>query len=274
MLRVHIGLACQVVPFDTFACLTPSCVGLPQQWLAQSHNGVYCLLQALAGRHYNEQLHGLLTAAGTTSGLVEAAQRTLVIHEASSAATPDDPILDLSQLDVVAAMFDSAEPATFRHALKLIVGLSGKAGESLPFVLIAAKDDLGMSKELEAEVYAACHDLSIPLPIPVSVLLGSLGHSSNDAAAATGSGSNVFVSLLLAALHPEGYIPDTPARKARRQTIRKVMLTSGFLVTSIASMYAAYRIYKSVAAAQSNSSASGSSGRKSSRLQALLGAKQ
>jgi hypothetical protein len=42
-------------------------------------------------------------------------------------------------------MFDSAEPASFRQAVQLVVGLSGRAGDSLPFVLIAAKDDLGMS---------------------------------------------------------------------------------------------------------------------------------
>lgn len=40
-----------------------------------------CALQALAGRHYNEQLHGLLTAAGSTVYLVEEAHRTLVLHE-------------------------------------------------------------------------------------------------------------------------------------------------------------------------------------------------
>jgi hypothetical protein len=65
--------------------------------------------------------------------------------QASSAATADDPTIDLSQLDVAAVMFDSAEPASFRQAVQLVVGLSGRAGDSLPFVLIAAKDDLGMS---------------------------------------------------------------------------------------------------------------------------------
>jgi hypothetical protein len=65
--------------------------------------------------------------------------------QASSAATADDPTVDLSQLDVAAVMFDSAEPASFRQAVQLLVGLSGRAGDSLPFVLIAAKDDLGMS---------------------------------------------------------------------------------------------------------------------------------
>jgi len=70
-------------------------------------------------------------------------------------------------------------------------------------------------QELEDEVQAGCQALAIPLPIPVSVLLGSLGHlpaTAEGAAAGTGSG-NVFVQLLLAAIHPESHIPDTPVRK-------------------------------------------------------------
>lgn len=46
-----------------------------------SHLHVCPPLQALAGRHYNEQLHGLLTAAGSTVYLVDGAHRTLVLHE-------------------------------------------------------------------------------------------------------------------------------------------------------------------------------------------------
>lgn len=81
---------------------------------------------------------------------------------------------------------------------------------------------------LEAEVLRSCADLNIPAPIPVSVLLGSLGHqpdsqraaaaaagAANNVAAAAAGSSNVFVALLLAALHPEGHVPDTPARKVR-----------------------------------------------------------
>lgn len=45
-------------------------------------------MQALAGRHYNEQLHGLLTAAGSTVYMVEGAHRTLVLHEVSACAGP------------------------------------------------------------------------------------------------------------------------------------------------------------------------------------------
>uniref|UniRef100_A0A383VCR8 Mitochondrial Rho GTPase n=1 Tax=Tetradesmus obliquus TaxID=3088 RepID=A0A383VCR8_TETOB len=269
--------------------------------------GKSSLVKALAGRHYNEPLHGLLTAAGSTSSLVEGAPRTLVIHEASSAATADDPTVDLSQLDassaataddptvdlsqldVAAVLFDSAEPASFRQAVALVTGLSGRAGDSLPFVLIAAKDDLGMSNELEAEVHAACKDLALPLPIPVSVLLGSLGHhpvpdaaaaaaaaaagggpaaaaagggrsaAAAAAAAARAGGSNVFVALLLAAMHPEGNVPDTPARKARRQTIRRLLLAGGVAVTSAASLYAGYRLYRSLQETTRPSSSSSSS---------------
>lgn len=43
--------------------------------------GKSSLIKALAGRHYNEQLHGLLTAAGSTVYLVDGAHRTLVLHE-------------------------------------------------------------------------------------------------------------------------------------------------------------------------------------------------
>eukprot|EP00775_Hariotina_reticulata_P013161 gene13161-13291_t len=77
-------------------------------------------------------------------------------------------------------------------AVELVEGLSGRAGESLPFLIIAAKDDLGMSNELEAQ--------------------------------------------------------------ARRRTIRRLMLAGGVLVTSAASVYAGYKIYKSLSAAQANSS--------------------
>jgi hypothetical protein len=47
------------------------------------HLRVSLHLQALAGRHYNEQVHGLLTAAGSTVYLVDGAHRTLVLHEVS-----------------------------------------------------------------------------------------------------------------------------------------------------------------------------------------------
>lgn len=96
-------------------------------------------------------------------------------------------------------------------------------------------------QELEAEIQSTCRDLSIPAPIPVSVLLGSLGHLPNTAAEAAAAAAavaaaaaaggmpvappvgmrggaaeascNVFVQLMMAAIHPEGHVPDTPERK-------------------------------------------------------------
>jgi hypothetical protein len=41
--------------------------------------------------------------------------------------------------------------------------------------------------------------------------------------------------------------------QARRRTIRRLMLVGGVLVTSAASVYAGYKIYKSLEAAQASS---------------------
>ncbi len=80
------------------------------------------------------------------------------VVQASSAATAEDPMLDLSALDVAAVMFDCAEPASFEHAVQLLVGLSSNAGPSLPLLLVAAKDDLGMSSVRAecARILCAC----------------------------------------------------------------------------------------------------------------------
>ncbi len=50
--------------------------------------------------------------------------------------------------------------------------ISTAAGESLPCVLVACKDDLGMAPALEEEVVAACADLALPLPVPVAAEAG------------------------------------------------------------------------------------------------------
>lgn len=72
------------------------------------------------------------------------------------------------------------------------------------------------------------------------MLLGSLGHAPNQAAEAAAAaaaaaagvvqaapvmrgpaaeaGFNVYVQLMLAAIHPEGHVPDTPERKVSQQS--------------------------------------------------------
>lgn len=72
------------------------------------------------------------------------------------------------------------------------------------------------------------------------MLLGSLGHAPNQAAEAAAAAAaaaagvvqaappvlrgaaaeasfNVYVQLMLAAIHPEGHVPDTPERKVSQQ---------------------------------------------------------
>ena len=47
-----------------------------------------------------------------------------------------------------------------------------------------------------------------------------------------------------AALRPEGFIPDTPARKLRRRNVRRAWIAAGVVATGAAAGYAAYRLYK------------------------------
>ena len=78
-------------------------------------------------------------------------------------------------------------------------------------------------QELEARVVSACSDLGLPLPIPVSVLLGSLGPPGPG-----GVKGNVFREIVDAALHPDGHVPDTPARKVSRVWANVYVFALGF----------------------------------------------
>ncbi len=51
----------------------------------------------------------------------------------------------MSRADVAVFVFDAADPASFEAAQKLLVGISDAVGNTLPCVLVAAKDDLGLS---------------------------------------------------------------------------------------------------------------------------------
>lgn len=62
---------------------------------------------------------------------------------------------DLSRLDVAAVVYDSSDAASFASARALAEGVSTLAGEGLPVVLVAAKDDVGASPVgLSAGCYA------------------------------------------------------------------------------------------------------------------------
>lgn len=83
-----------------------------------------------------------------------------LLLQASSSATPSDPGLDLSRADVAVFVFDAADPTSFEAAQKLLVGISDAAGNTLPCVLVAAKDDLGLSSVSALLLLCCMHVMS------------------------------------------------------------------------------------------------------------------
>ncbi|KAJ9519229.1 hypothetical protein QJQ45_017887 [Haematococcus lacustris] len=147
-------------------------------------------------------------------------------------STSDLP--DLARADVAAFVFDSSSRESFQAAVDLLVKVSSLAGETLPCVLVAAKDELVMSAALEAEVAATCQSLQVPLPVSMSAQVGDV--------------SALFSTLVAAALlKPEAWLPETPARKARRRLIRQVLLGTTVGAAAAATLYLAYRILSSPA---------------------------
>ncbi|GBF89351.1 hypothetical protein Rsub_02229 [Raphidocelis subcapitata] len=219
-------------------------------------SGKSSLIRALAVKPGRDAAGGLLSAAGNVAvgggggggggqggggggggggqggGWEGHEVKTLVLTEVAGTAAPDDPLTDLSRADVALVVYDSSDAASFAAARALAVGVSTAAGEGLPVVLVAAKDDLGSSPELQQRVAEACADLVLAPPLAVSVVLGALGST------------NVFRYAAEAALRPEGFIPDTPARKLRRRNVRRAWIAAGVAVSSAAAGYAAFRVYK------------------------------
>lgn len=52
----------------------------------------------------------------------------------------------LAECDVAAFVFDSTDLHSFRTAHRLLIRIAETAGNSLPCVLVATKDDLGMDQ--------------------------------------------------------------------------------------------------------------------------------
>ena len=76
-------------------------------------------------------------------------ERTAELLESPAAAE------QLAACDVAAIVFDSSDLHSFRTAHRLLLRIAQAAGDSLPCVLIAAKDDLGMD-QVSAPPSAPC----------------------------------------------------------------------------------------------------------------------
>mmetsp|Transcript_28820 Transcript_28820/g.74374 ORF Transcript_28820/g.74374 Transcript_28820/m.74374 type:complete len:1156 (+) Transcript_28820:366-3833(+) len=161
--------------------------------------------------------------------------------------------VDLAKADVAAFVFDASSAESFRAAVNLMVQVSTLAGDSLPCVLVAAKEDLVMGAQLEKELAAVMAELQVRGPVRCSALLGELG--------------GVFGTLAVAAVCPEGWVPETPDRKARRQLVHQVATVAcvcGVALASCGALYATYRLLRP--SSSSSSSSTSTAGNTSSRL--------
>ncbi|PNH06556.1 Mitochondrial Rho GTPase 1 [Tetrabaena socialis] len=153
---------------------------------------------------------------------------------------------DLSRCDVAVFVFDSTSAESWAWAQQSMLTLCSLPGcESLPVLLVATKDDVGMCGELKEALAAACGGLALPEPLPV-------------AAADMSAMAGVFRQTLAAAfLNPEAHIPDTPARKARRRLQRRLVYGT---VTLAALGLGGYCLYTFLSERDGESSGSGRGG--------------
>jgi len=160
--------------------------------------------------------------------------------------------------DLAAFLFDSSSSESFRSARSMMEAISTSAGETLPCVLLASKDDLGMAQvqpggngmrnhaslerevrwsflmlpilqDLEEEIKTACADLAVPLPVPLSV----------PADGAEG----VLRRLVAVAVRPEGNFPFTSARRAHRKLMRQLYMFGLGAAGSVLALYLASSLY-------------------------------
>lgn len=192
--------------------------------------GKSALLRALAGRRHDEVNPSVLVAArvveeGPTlralimSEVPEDIQKEVLSSSPTSSSSDLPSGWSLSDCDVAAFVFDVSNPPSFQWAVELMTRVTAMAGETMACRLVAAKDDLGMSQELEALCSAVCSELSIKEPCETS--------------SATGEVDKAFQDLVRAALDPTDHIPDTPARKAHKAFRRRLLLYGGLMTSSL-----------------------------------------
>ena len=217
---------------------------------------------------------GDLVSVGAVS-CADSRQRVLIMTEVNedvvselSTLSKINPLTSSSSLealrscDVAAFLFDSSSVESFQQARAMMEVVSSAAGETLPCVFIATKDDLGMSQSMEARVINACSELSLFLPFPVSLM-----DSQSSSVGMDESIESLFrhlVSVALQPLGPEGhpkgsflngghsgptFIPYTEARRSKR-VFRRRMIIGGFVASTL---IASCLLYYSLSSVKSTS---------------------
>jgi hypothetical protein len=181
---------------------------------------------------------GMSAAAAATAARAGAAA---LAHRHSQDGNDGSTILsELQRCDVLLVAFDSSSQQSFLQAEQLLLAASAVAGSTLPCLLVAAKEDVGLSQELQQQCARVAAELDIPAPVPVSSQLGSA--------------DGLFTRAVEAALFPKGHVPDTPARKARRSTMRKAAVYTGIGVTGLGTAYLCYKLYQHCSSSSCGSS--------------------
>ncbi|KAL3136163.1 hypothetical protein ABBQ32_007179 [Trebouxia sp. C0010 RCD-2024] len=141
-----------------------------------------------------------------------------------------NPAAFTESCDVAAFVFDSSSVKSFRAAHQLLLLCAGLAQDTLPCMLIAAKDDLGISMDIQDNCSKIAQDLRLPVPMHVS--------------SQTHEGSPVYASLVEAALSPAKHIPETPTLAAKRRAELTSRRTAVFAVASVAVVALFYLGYR------------------------------
>lgn len=177
-----------------------------------------------------------------SSGSVTLIVRSINEEQATSLLQRPTKQEELQRCDVALFIFDGAQPDSFRSTLEQMLVMASTSGDILPCVMVCLNEDQ-MTPLQVAEVGSACSALGIrpPLSFPQSSTTpGSPGARSSSA----GAMRMVYQSVALAALRPEGAIPETPSLKATRQYRRMVrkaaLIAAGGAVTGLIA-YFAYR---------------------------------
>lgn len=158
---------------------------------------------------------------------------TLVLREMQEEqiqSFEEDPQALQDECDVAAFVFDGSNIESFKAAQDLLLKLAQLADDTIPCVLIAAKDDLGISMDIQDECGRVAQELRMQVPLQVS--------SQTDDA------SPVFSALVTAALTATKFIPETPTLRAKRRSEQASRRTASFIAVSalvVAGVYATYR---------------------------------
>ncbi|CAK0731768.1 hypothetical protein CVIRNUC_000040 [Coccomyxa viridis] len=184
---------------------------------------------------------------------------TLILSEQSAAdtdrLTAGGGAAELASCDLGVFLFDCSSLRSMQEALHLLVAVTQAASNSLPCVLLAAKDDLGMSQDVERECAAACASLAMPMPLNVSLRTEDLAQLQQR--------------LLALLMQPDPAVPFTPSLKAAkryRQFMRRAALyTAGGTLMGLA-IFGLYRTYRASIASREARRGEGLRGSQEQRL--------